>query len=338
MTTPEFLAYLRTLDVRVTAEQGKLLCSARPGVLTPELKQQLVARKLEILAVLEMASASDDAGTSIVPIQTRGSRPPFFAVPGHNGDVFCYVRLAKQLGSDQPFYAFQPPGVDGRTAPLEDVRQLAAYFVADLLAFQPRGPYRLGGFCLGGVTAFEMARQLCALGHEVSLLALIATASPMSFRGDQRLLALSRHVVRRSLHHLQTLRDLEYGARGQYVAERLRAALPSRRGDDSLDPRDPRARFRRRVEEATLKAVRSYTPQPYPGGISFFLPNESLRHCDGRPMDWAGFAERGFRVFVGPDHGELGMMLLDPDVEVTASHLRVALDGAPGRALLNVVA
>ena len=38
---------------------------------------------------------------------------------------------------------------------------------------KPAGPYRLGGWCMGGVVAYEMARQLQEDGERVGTLALI---------------------------------------------------------------------------------------------------------------------------------------------------------------------
>jgi thioesterase domain-containing protein len=47
---------------------------------------------------------------------------------------------------------------------------------------QPRGPYRLAGFCVGGIVAFEMAQQLIASGEEPPMLALVETGIPVPFR------------------------------------------------------------------------------------------------------------------------------------------------------------
>ena len=48
----EFLSHLRKLDIQLTAEDGRLGCSAPKGVLTPDLKEALKARKAEILDLL----------------------------------------------------------------------------------------------------------------------------------------------------------------------------------------------------------------------------------------------------------------------------------------------
>ena len=44
---------------------------------------------------------------------------------------------------------------------------------------QARGPYRLGGFCNGGLLAYEMARQLERDGEQVEFLGLINPSEPI---------------------------------------------------------------------------------------------------------------------------------------------------------------
>jgi thioesterase domain-containing protein len=55
---------------------------------------------------------------------------------------------------------------------------MAADYLAQLRAVQRAGPYRLGGWSMGGLVAFEMARALAAAGEEVELLALVDTRAP----------------------------------------------------------------------------------------------------------------------------------------------------------------
>jgi thioesterase domain-containing protein len=50
-----------------------------------------------------------------------------------------------------------------------------------MLRVQARGPYRLGGFCNGGLLAYEMARQLEAAGEQVEFLGLINPSEPVQF-------------------------------------------------------------------------------------------------------------------------------------------------------------
>ncbi|HZI32791.1 MAG TPA: amino acid adenylation domain-containing protein, partial [Candidatus Binatia bacterium] len=118
--------------------------------------------------------------SSIVKIQPRGTQPPLFLVHGAGGGMLWgYTNLSRHLGPDQPVFAFSSRGLNGQ-AEFTSIEEMAAQYVADLLAFQPRGPYRLGGYCFGGDVAYEMARQLEARGEKIALLALMNSAPPNS--------------------------------------------------------------------------------------------------------------------------------------------------------------
>src|SRR5262249_32864634 len=120
------------------------------------------------------------AGTSLVEIQSKGSKPPLFLVHGAGGGMFWgYVNLSRHLGRDQPVYGFKSRGLDDLEE-FESLEQMAAQYIKDLRVVQPNGPYHLGGYCFGGNVAFEMARQLSAVGQEVALLALMNCAPPNS--------------------------------------------------------------------------------------------------------------------------------------------------------------
>ena len=56
----------------------------------------------------------------------------------------------------------------GNKPPTARVEDMAARYVREIRLLQPEGPYFLGGHCLGGVIAFEMAQQLHAAGSEGS--------------------------------------------------------------------------------------------------------------------------------------------------------------------------
>ena len=90
MSIAEFLSELRRRDVEVAIDGDELRCSARAGALTPELRDRLKERKTDILDFLRQAKTLAAQARAIVPLQSRGTGVPVFAVPGHNGDVFCY--------------------------------------------------------------------------------------------------------------------------------------------------------------------------------------------------------------------------------------------------------
>ncbi len=123
-----------------------------------------------------------DSRTSAVEVQTGGSKRPFFFLHGdYKGGAFYCFPVARELGSDQPFYALEPYSFDGLRVP-PTLETMAAAHIKSLRAVQPEGPYLLGGFCNGGLVAYEMARQLHAEGQTVDLLILM-DPYPIAYMG-----------------------------------------------------------------------------------------------------------------------------------------------------------
>ncbi|HRK43706.1 MAG TPA: polyketide synthase dehydratase domain-containing protein, partial [Gemmobacter sp.] len=119
--------------------------------------------------------------THLVPMHegAGGAKQPFFLVAGMFGNVLNLRHLAQLMGGDRPFYGLQARGLFGEDAPHTTLPEAAADYIAELRQVQPHGPYLLGGFSGGGLTAWEMARQLEAAGEEVSALVLLDTPLPM---------------------------------------------------------------------------------------------------------------------------------------------------------------
>ena len=116
--------------------------------------------------------------STLVPIQSAGERQPFFCVHGFGGGVLDYGELARRPGNDQPFFGLQARGLDGAAEPHASIESMAAHYVDAVRSLQPEGPYYLGGYCLGGVIAYEMARLLAAQGQTVGLLAILEGYAP----------------------------------------------------------------------------------------------------------------------------------------------------------------
>ncbi len=115
---------------------------------------------------------------SLVPLRAGGDGPPVYCVHPVSGSPYCYTDLASRLDAGTPVFGFEAPGFDGFDEPAGSIRELAEVHTATLRAARPHGPYRLLGWSLGGVVAFEMARLLAAEGEEVPLLVVIDAALP----------------------------------------------------------------------------------------------------------------------------------------------------------------
>jgi hypothetical protein len=155
----------------------------------------------------------------VVEIQVGGSKRPFFFLHGHwKGTAFFCFPLARELGSDQPFYTLETYQFDGLPVP-PTIETMAAAHLKSMRAVQPEGPYFLGGWCNGGLVAYEMARQLHAAGQTVDLLVLMDPIY-LGYRTRRRLL---RGVINRfgNLVGLGPDKQLDWFLRLLYVCKPL---------------------------------------------------------------------------------------------------------------------
>jgi thioesterase domain-containing protein/acyl carrier protein len=110
---------------------------------------------------------------SIVPLTTTGSHPPLFFVHPAGGFVFMYFQLAKHLGSDQPFYAIQDPFLNSDETSPKTIEETAEVYMKEMLELVPDGPFLLGGWSMGSLIAYEIARQLEVAGKKIGIVIII---------------------------------------------------------------------------------------------------------------------------------------------------------------------
>jgi amino acid adenylation domain-containing protein len=128
--------------------------------------------------------------SAIVPVQSSGSLSPFFFLHGDfvEGGLYC-IKMARHIGPERPFYAIDPHGVHDE--PPHSIEEMAAARIDLVRQVRAKGPYVLGGFCNGGLVAFEMARQLEAAGEKVSSLILLSVdGSNAEFSWLERLIRM----------------------------------------------------------------------------------------------------------------------------------------------------
>jgi amino acid adenylation domain-containing protein len=286
-----------------------------------------------LAAALRREGAGADEAALLVTLRPGGDLPPFFCTPPAGGTITHYADLARLLGPDQPFHAFQAVGVAGEAAPLETVEEMAARYLAELRRVQPRGPYYLGGWSAGGITAFEMARRLRAEGEEVALLALFDTLPPdPDGEGEapdrvELFVRFARSIVTGDEERLDALaaglRALPPGERLAGLA-RWMAAEGVHFGEGELD----RVGRVMAVYEATARATRAYrVDEPYGGRVALFCAEEGSPAItltpDERAERWRKYASGPFSVWMVP--GAHARMVLEPAARVLAAGLRDAL-------------
>ena len=231
----------------------------------------------------------------LVPVQPKGTRTPFFMVAGYEApdDTLQALSLVIQyIGKDQPVFGFRPRWTFGG-ADYESVDEMAREFMKELRAVQPRGPYLLGGVCVGGIAALELARMLIEEGEQVQMLLLVDTERS----GKKRARAWNAAYYGDQLQHLRQVVSGIVRASGRERLLRIRELFQRGVGRIYL----PEIREEHRFFQAKLRYCRqlnAHCPREYPGRLTLMV-NEN-QHQYEPDLGWAGFADGGLVIRTRP--------------------------------------
>jgi amino acid adenylation domain-containing protein len=131
-----------------------------------------LAARLDAIRSGDGSGASAAAGP-LVPLSQGEGKLPLFLVHAVGGTVAGYAGLSQDLGGVFRVQGIQSPGLTGPGKVAGSLAGLADEYVALIRAAQPDGPYRLAGWSMGGVVAFEIARRLERDGARVGALVLL---------------------------------------------------------------------------------------------------------------------------------------------------------------------
>ncbi|HEX8276842.1 MAG TPA: amino acid adenylation domain-containing protein [Longimicrobiaceae bacterium] len=246
------------------------------------------------------AGAADD----VVTLNPEGTRPPLFYFHGDVGGGGLYgLALARFLSADQPLHLLPPlrpePGGAG-----PGIGEMARRHLEVVRRVQPSGPYRLGGYCNGGLVAFEAARLLEIAGERVErVLVVQASAEAAYYRGPLRAAALLGRLrggsaaerADRLVAAADHLRDLNRELRGHAAGVAsllwLKVRRKLRRDAVGGGPVDAGPAQREEGErdlrvKHMLRAVRAYLPGRYGGRVTLFWTEGSPRLPGDDTMGW----------------------------------------------------
>lgn len=344
------------LAVRLFAEIESAM-----GVPLP-LSVLLQAATVEELADTLRHQREPGSWSPLVAIQSGGTQQPFFCVHGAGGHILLFEKLAYLLGADQPFFAFQARGIEEGQQPFTRIEDMASYYIEALRQAQPDGPYLLGGYSMGGMVAFEMARQLQSQAQKVSLLAIIDVPAQnphliylrqfadqlgvfLGMSSEEQLhlfLRLRYYAFRfRYLRRLKLSDRIAYvqakiGLLGRKVA-RTNAEHDARMANaiDVYEDADVDGRATQRIRNICAlneQAYRAYIPHRYQGRVAII---RSMRGYTGDPdkdyspdpyIGWGRVISGALETYEVPgNHNE---MIREPHVRLLAEHLRTCLDDA----------
>ena len=296
---------------------------------------------------------------SLVPMRPAGDRTPLFCVHGGAGTVLFYHDLVDALGEDQPVYALQAAGLYGGQAPQRTVEEMAESYLEQLLEARPEGPYAIGGYCYGGMVAFEMARRLRAEGAEVPAVVMLNAPSAgynrrfTPFFDEQGAMVdpegrvradlaprdaslgagLRRHAAHGSLPRRAAALAAAAGRRARFSA---RAKGRKLRFDAYLRLRRPLPDDLR--EATAFQTIAARAQQRYEPGVLdtriVVFRSQGLYHEDD--LGWGPHSTAGVESFEVPgEHLTPRDLMNEPSVSLVAEGLRRALErssatAAPG--------
>jgi amino acid adenylation domain-containing protein len=268
------------------------------------------APTVEKLAAVLREDAGAQNWRSLVAIQPRGSKTPFFCVHGLGGHVLRFGALAQHLSEDRPFYGLQAHGLDGEHPCHTRVEDMAAHYISEIRSLQPQGPYFIGGYSFGGAVAFEMARQLRQHGEDVAFLALLDTYQRSARKGQS---------LARTFLQMSTRDKVAYAlSKRRTISKRILSRFAALWFPRAL----------KRVHAACDLADKAYQWPSANGPVWWFRASEKgLRGRETPPMPQSSPAGKWHIHEIPADHGSL---IREPQVrnlaEVMRSCMETALD------------
>ncbi|MGH1439203.1 MAG: type I polyketide synthase [Cellvibrionaceae bacterium] len=271
--------------------------------------------------------------THLVPMHSAKSSDatPFFLVAGMFGNVLNLRHLAQLIGSDRPFYGLQARGLYGDSEPHGTFEEMAKDYIAEMLTVQSSGPFILGGFSGGGITAFEIAKQLKAMGHEVAEVIMLDTPLPF----HEPLSSVDRMSI-----HWQKIKKKGAGyftewAKNRYQWEMQKFRKRFTPADEGKEAHDFQSE---RMEMAFYDALGRYELNPLDIRVTLFRPRLDVHYRlgGGRVTNsdrqviytdngWPPYVDN-LDVYEVP--GNHDSMVLEPNVRVLASKLRQSIENA----------
>ncbi|MCU0343264.1 MAG: amino acid adenylation domain-containing protein [Ignavibacterium sp.] len=231
---------------------------------------------------------------SIVPIKPTGDKSPLFFVHGAGGNVLLYKDLVKYLDENRPFYGLQSAGLNGKDEILQTIEEMAAYYVNEIKIIQPDGPYFVGGYCMGGTIAIEIAQQLKREDKEVRAVFLLETynwcALPTRNSFDRVYYNYQKIIFHFNNLMLLKLKEkkLFFGNKWNELKNRKNIWLDEISSFLKVNPNSSNNlnRIYSEIWEKNDKAAFKYESGVYDGSVYQFLPVKRYKIHSNQYADW----------------------------------------------------
>lgn len=285
----------------------------------------------------EKDSTTASRYTHLVPMhqgKPESKASPFFLVAGMFGNVLNLRHLAHLIGNDRPFYGLQARGLYGDQEPHETFEEMATAYIKELKSIQPEGPYYLGGFSGGGITAFEIARQLKEAGDEIAILVFLDT--PLAH--SEPLSSVDRMSIHWQRINKKGLSYFTEWAKSRYHWELHKFQKRFSSGEQTdIKPYDFQSK---NIELAFYRALSKYKTDHLPIKAILFRPKleasyslsggrlaNEVREIIQEDNGWTPYVKE-LKIYEVP--GNHDSMVLEPNVRVLATLMSESINDAEG--------
>jgi amino acid adenylation domain-containing protein len=244
----------------------------------------------------------------LLPLQKLGAGTPIFILP----QMMYFRVLADELGTEQPVYAIQMMDDDvPKEMDSPSMEDLARLYIRLIRNVQPSGPYRLGGWCLWGWMAYEVARLLEDQGEVVEILLIVDGLAPgfwERYSPSRQLLMKMTLLVSRVAWLVIRFGRVSFAQTDKDRLRRLRTLAVSMA---FMLPRRLRPKGyvteTARIEQIASQAARDYKPSPIKANVLLFTsevrPTGSFM---GNDMGWGAVLGRPVHLNSLPgNHNEI---------------------------------
>jgi thioesterase domain-containing protein/acyl carrier protein len=222
---------------------------------------------------------------ALVLLKPGAEKTPVFIAHGLGGSVIDFFQPVKHIEGGHPIYGMQVRGIDGVDEPFERIEDMAQYYLDAIRQVQPRGPYLLMGYSLGGLVVLEMAQRLVSNGERLALLTMLDAYPHIRFLSWGQRMRLMARQARRGLRVFGNL-----GGSAVYQPPPGVSLTPAMQ----------------RVRDSAYRALTRYEPRFYPGKIKFVRAAISTGFPSNARAVWTPLAQEIEVETVPGDH--LGMI------------------------------
>ncbi|GAB3906923.1 non-ribosomal peptide synthetase [Mucilaginibacter boryungensis] len=262
--------------------------------------------------------------TCLVPIKSTGNKTPLYIIHGEGLNVLNFSSLAAVMDKDRPIFGLQAVGLNGIDEPLDNLPDIAKFYLSEIIRHNPTGPYLLAGYSFGGYVALEIRKQMAAMGKKVEKLIMFDTDAEKSEYKDwyyilpkkvKRNVPILLSFLKSSILHPITnfrkkYKNPEPGFLSKYFLKKETKNF---------------YQLIKKIKDKHLYAFRNYKMEPFDGKVYLYKAQICVHYVyDTEFLGWKKYALGGVVRYDVP--GDHLTMITPPNVEAFAAILSASLD------------